>query len=121
MKKYFIIFLLLFLLSGCDKKEQKIQEENDNKYEQMQEKLIEYGKLVYENDQWLNQDVDTITSVMTLKDLYERNHYDISMFVNPVTGEQCDLEKTKIVFILSGKKSDGTQNYKFEPYVDCGE
>lgn len=66
-----IIICSCLLLLGC-------QDNNNNgltdkeiklKYEEMKDKLIEYGKLVYENEQWLNKNSKVVRTYMTLRDL----------------------------------------------------
>jgi hypothetical protein len=117
MKKILICLIAIFLIAGCGQKEDA--KNYDQEYQTMKEKLIEYGKLVYENYQWLNDETKNGTYPMTVKELGERNGYDISMFVNPETKKKCNLDKTRIEFIFNGKKADGTYDYKFNPVLDC--
>lgn len=110
------------LLCGCGNKDIENLSKTDIelKYNEMKDKLIEYGKLVYENEQWLNDDAVEVDTMMQLKDLYERNGYDISMFKNPTTGKQCDLEKTMIEFIITDVSDLTNIKYEFNPVLVCG-
>lgn len=127
MKKIILMLLIAMMLVGCSQKcpECSSCEEQINNYKieqkekELKDKLIEYGKLVYENDNWLKSGIDAGTYLMTLNELSERNNYDISMFVNPITGAACDKEKTRIEFILK-EKADGNPKYEFNPVLDCG-
>jgi len=118
--------LVVFLLCGCGNVE-KIDSENlskneiELKYKEMENKLIEYGKLVYENEQWLNENAVEITTAMTLKDLSERNGYDITMFINPETKEKCNIDNTKIEFIINDVSDLNNIKYKFNPILVCGD
>ena len=117
-----LVFCIL-LLCGCENTDNNeiSDEEIDLKYKEMKNKLIEYGKLVYENEQWLNDEAVETTTAMKLKDLSERNGYDISMFVNPETNEQCDLENTRIEFIISDVTDLNHIKYEFNPILVCGD
>ena len=59
-----------------------------------------------------------MTYHMSLKEMQDINKYDISMFINPETGKQCDLEKTKIEFVVKSSTSTKTE-YSFNPVVVC--
>lgn len=124
MKKIGIMLIMLLLVCGCGKKNDKGVEEPktidfESKREELNNKLLEYGKLVYENDTWIYGDIEKGVYFMTLKEMSERNKYDISMFVNPETNEACDVETTKIEFYIDGK--DGNKNtYHYNPVLDCG-
>lgn len=129
MKKIFIISICLIALAGCNKKEKKEEVKVDetkeeekiiaSKKSELEEKLLEYGKLVYENDTWLNGGIEPFTYFMTLKEMNERNKYDINMFVNPVTGESCNLDNTRVEFIVKEKTTDKTI-YEWNTVLDCG-
>ncbi len=105
----------IILITGCLKKENKY----DKEYNAMKEKLIEYGKLVYENYQWLNEETEEGTYFMLLSWLQENNKYDVSMFVNPKTKKPCDFEQTKIEFIYNGINENGEYEYSFNPVIKC--
>lgn len=127
MKKI-ILALLLIVLTGCsnDCPECEVCEPCNNdeeilsaKAEELKNKLLEYGKLIYENDNWLNGNIEAGTYFMTLSEMSERNGYDISMFVNPITNETCDLENTRIEFIVESSTDTETQ-YSYNTVLDCG-
>lgn len=134
MKKGLLISLVcILLITGCNEKtnnsgdkdknitpvvKKLTQEEINLKYDEMKSKLIEYGKLIYENDTWTKGNVQVMTYHMSLKEMQDINKYDISMFINPETGKQCDLEKTKIEFVVKSSTSTKTE-YSFNPVVVC--
>lgn len=123
MKKIGILLITLLLVCGCGKKNDKGVEEPktidfEAKREELNNKLLEYGKLVYENDTWIYGDIEKGVYFMTLKEMSERNKYDISMFVNPETNKACDVEMTKIEFYIDGR--EGNKNtYHYNPVLDC--
>ena len=134
MKKGLLISLVcILLITGCNEKtnnngdkdknktpvvKKLTQEEINLKYDEMKSKLIEYGKLIYENDTWTKGNVQVMTYHMSLKEMQDINKYDISMFINPETGKQCDLEETKIEFVVKSSTSTKTE-YSFNPVVVC--
>ena len=122
MKKIGILLITLLLVCGCGKKNDKGVEEPktidfEAKREELNNKLLEYGKLVYENDTWIYGDIEKGVYFMTLKEMSERNKYDISMFVNPETNKACDVEMTKIEFYIDGR--EGNKNtYHYNSVLD---
>ena len=78
MRKIFLACLCCLVLVGCQKNQifdykELTDEEINIKYQEMKDKLIEYGKLIYENEQWLNDNSKIVTTYMTLKDLSKKN------------------------------------------------
>ncbi len=120
MKKALIVLVFILMLCGCqDKKEENNNNDVDVKYEEMKDKLIEYGKLIYENDQWLKGGIEPGTYYMNLRDMSERNNYDISMFINPLSNEKCDVDETRIEFIVKDTTTDEKTDYEFNPVLVC--
>ena len=93
MKKGLLISLVcILLITGCNEKtnnngdkdknktpvvKKLTQEEINLKYDEMKSKLIEYGKLIYENDTWTKGNVQVMTYHMSLKEMKDINKYDI--------------------------------------------
>lgn len=121
MKKISLIILMIVLFAGCSstKEDTKPKEELGYNKDVLEAKLLEYGKMVYDNDTWLKGGIEPLTYYMTLKEMSERNNYDISMFVNTKTKKPCDPENTKIEFIVSTQTKEGETNYKYNPVLDC--
>lgn len=120
MKKISVLLLMFLLLCGCNNKKEKTDPiDLDAVKKELNNKLIEYGKLIYENDTWIYGDNEPGVYLMNLKEMSERNGYDISMFVNPETKETCNIEKTRIEFYIKGKTGD-KNDYYFVPVLDCG-
>lgn len=91
------------------------------KYQEMNEKLIEYGKLIYENSEYLNENSEEVLFSTSLRELSLDKGYDISLFVNPLTLEQCDLDKTSIRFLIKDVSDLDNIVYEFIPLLICGE
>ena len=69
--------------------------------------------MIYNNKYWINDNTKAGTYSMTLKEMYEVNDYDISMFLD----NKCKLNTTKIEFIVS--QVSPKFEYKFNPVLDC--
>lgn len=130
MKKIKIISIILIIIGfiglgawliykrTINKKEEHNLMLIENKKEELEEKLLEYGKLVYENDGWLNSELKEGTYYMTLKELNEKNGYDISMFTNPITNVECNKNKTRIEFVFEGLENEEFK-YHYNTYLEC--
>ncbi len=126
-----MLYLCLILLIGCslvlgyslkkcdcgnlEKTDEEIKKEN---YDKLGSKLFEYLNDMYNNDIWMNGGLEPETYKITLKE-FESKGYDISMFINPITGNQCDLENTYGAFIVIGTKDDGKTDYTFNMGLSC--
>lgn len=125
-KKMLLCLCMMCLLTGCLKKDEKVEETPidesvkliSEKKEELTNKLLEYGKMIYDNDYWLNGNIEPMVYYMTLSEMEERNKYDISMFYNPVTNKKCDKENTRIEFIVKEKTENKTK-YEYNPVLDC--
>lgn len=128
MKKIAILFMC-FLLVGCSAKEKECNCENiepkktdldviNEKNQELSEILINYLKEIYDNDEWMNGGKESQVHKITLKE-FEAKGKDISMFVNPLTKKQCDLENTYGSFVIYGTKPDGKTDYNFLAYIAC--
>lgn len=120
-----IILIIVIVLFGYKlKKDFSINLSDNyinNQYTLMHNKMIEYGSLIYENEQYLNEDTNIMISSMTLNEISIDYGYDISMFVNPETEELCDLEKSRIEFIVSDVFDKENIIYEFNPILICGD
>lgn len=126
MKKIFIVLCLAILLAGCTNDCEKCEVKECEKCEtkecdekltfnktDLEETLVNYGNLIYNNKYWINDNTKAGTYSMTLKEMYEVNDYDISMFLD----NKCKLNTTKIEFIVS--QVSPKFEYKFIPVLDC--
>ena len=126
MKKIFIVLCLTILLAGCTNDCEKCEVKECEKCEtkecdekltfnktDLEETLVNYGNLIYNNKYWINDNTKAGTYSMTLKEMYEVNDYDISMFLD----NKCKLNTTKIEFIVS--QVSPKFEYKFNPVLDC--
>ncbi len=126
MKKLFAITLIcLLVLSGCKKEENK--EQTDTKKEEktyltrteMNIKLTEYGKEIYNNKKYNIVEKKDGIYFLSLNTLKDKLGYDVSMILSPNTHKECDMEKSGI-----GIDEDNLKNYKYneEPlliYLYC--
>lgn len=126
MKKIFIVLCLAILLAGCTNDCEKCKVKQCEKCEtkecdekltfnktDLEETLVNYGNLIYNNKYWINDNTKVGTYSMTLKEMYEVNDYDISMFLD----NKCKLNTTKIEFIVS--QVSPKFEYKFNTVLDC--
>ncbi len=113
MKKIFILLVLIFSLFGCGK---KLTEEQEKKLNNM---LMQEAKEIFEVDEWINGGIKEGTYTVTLRDIKEKMNKDISKYVNPNTDEMCDLDKTKIDFIVSKQKKENLTDYNIEITIAC--
>ena len=133
--KRVIFWMLIFLMIGCsgligyvlkkcncDADDSNLLDEDvsllEKKYTELNSKLFDYLEDIYNDDEWMNGNVESGVYIVNLSDLKNKG-YDISMFVNPITNKQCDLEKTYGRFIVLGIKEDGKTDYVFNTNVDC--
>ena len=107
MKKIVIIICSLLLLVGCNKKEienpntpneteEHVIDPNYLTKEKISMQLYNYGIEVYENKLYESFDKVDGKYYVSIKDLKEKYNYDTSMFVNDVSKNECDQEKTGI-------------------------
>lgn len=137
-KIYIVLIVILLLIAGgvvgyVLGSEQSISNNNDInnsqlskddvilRYQKMYEKLIEYGKLIYENNEYLNEQSKEVLFFTSLRELSLNKGYDISLFVDPLTLEQCDLDKTGIRFLIKDVSDIDNIIYEFMPLLVCGD
>ena len=128
-KRLLLLFVVLFGMTACKKECPKCEcdkcpEYNfpvevvyEEKEKELKQILLDYGKKVYENDRWLNGNIEPSIYYMNLLDL-ETQKYDTSMFVNPVTGTRCDEQETKVEFVVR-EKTDKKTKYEFRVRLKC--
>ena len=119
MKKALTILICIFLLVGCGKDKEKQKQGETEHTINLENKLIEYGKIIYEKDYWLKGGIEPGNYYTTLSRMNETYGLDISMFTNEKTKSPCDTEKTRIEFIVTSKKDDKKTVYKFKPVLSC--
>ena len=113
-KKVVSIFLImLFILSGCTNKVV------EDKMETLKKDLNEKAKEIFGTDEWTKGGVKEGTYTVTLRDIKEKMNKDVSEYKNPDTNKECDLDKTKIDFIVSTQKEEGKTNYKIKITLVC--
>jgi hypothetical protein len=117
MKKILILFTTILLVCCCNSNK-KIEKE---KIEELNSKLMQYAKEIFETEAWTKGGIKEGTYTVTLKDLKEKILVDVSDFKNPITNKLCDMNKTKIDFIVSRQLEPEKTNYKIETTVDCGQ
>lgn len=109
MKRVLTVFLILFLLVGCNNKESKPEDKKEQiKYLtkiEMNEKLFGYATEIYNNKTYTKVEKTNGEYFISLKNLKEKYNYDISMFLNPTTHEKCDQEKTGVSFDIDNVRN----------------
>lgn len=133
MKKLLLVCLFLTILTGCQNKDENVLDFNESlnnnedyenidinaRYNLMNEQLISYGKLIFENDEWLNINAKPVTMFVSLTELSEKFNYDVSMFFDPETGVSCNFDNSGIEFIISEVIAAEDIDYKFNPILKC--
>lgn len=112
MKKIIILITSLFLITGCNKECEVCYSDIKYTKEELENQLIVYGKYMYESDYWINK-ASKGTYYMTIKEMYEVNKYDITMFMD----YNCKLDTTKIEFIV--KSEYPNFDYEYNAVLDC--
>ncbi len=109
MKKGLTVFLILFLLVGCNKETTKTNEKpEETKYltkMEMNEKLFGYATEIYNAKTYTKVEKTDGEYFISLKNLKEKYNYDISMFLNPTTYDKCDQEKTGVSFDIDNVRN----------------
>lgn len=114
MKKLVSIFLIMiFILSGCT---DKVKED---KMELLKKDLNDKAKEIFGTKEWTKGGIKEGVYTVTLRDIKEKMNKDISAYINPDTKKACDLDKTKIDFIVSKQKEEGKTNYKIKLTLIC--
>lgn len=113
MKKILLIVLIVFLVVGCDSSE-KLNNE-------LEKKLMNQAKEIFETDAWTKGGINVGTYTLTLRDLKEDMKLDISEYKNSNTDEACDIDKSKIDFIVSEQTEPDKTNYELKVTIVCGE
>ena len=73
---------------------------------------------IYYNDEYMNGGLEPYVYELSLRELSKRG-YDISMFINNKTNEQCNLDNSYGIFEIYGTTSDGKTDYVFGGNLDC--
>ena len=117
MKKVIILFVALILLTGCKECKkctpcEKCETETKVTHEELKDILISYGYYVYQDGIFAKDSGNIKTYEINIKDLYERNKYDIIPFIR----NNCKLETTKIEFTISSLEP---LVFEYNPILDC--
>ena len=123
MKKVLLILITILLLTGCSSKNETTEEiittkpvvDKKEKLTEAENILLNYGKLIYETEEWQNINLGIKTYETTLKEMNEVNGFDISAFNNYI---KCDVDTTKIQYIVEGKE-EGKLITRLNPVLDC--
>lgn len=123
MKKVLLILITILLLTGCSSKNETTEEiittkpvvDKKEKLTEAENILLNYGKLIYETEEWQNVNLEIKTYETTLKEMNEVNGFDISAFNNYI---KCDVDTTKIQYIVEGKE-EGKLITRLNPVLDC--
>lgn len=123
MKKVLLILITILLLTGCSSKNETTEEiittkpvvDKKEKLTEAKNILLNYGKLIYETEEWQNVNLEIKTYETTLKEMNEVNGFDISAFNNYI---KCDVDTTKIQYIVEGKE-EGKLITRLNPVLDC--
>ena len=123
MKKVLLILITILLLTGCSSKNETTEEiittkpvvDKKEKLTEAENILLNYGKLIYETEEWQNINLEIKTYETTLKKMNEVNGFDISAFNNYI---KCDVDTTKIQYIVEGKE-EGKLITRLNPVLDC--
>ena len=123
MKKVLLILITILLLTGCSSKNETTEEiittkpvvDKKEKLTEAENILLNYGKLIYETEEWQNIYLEIKTYETTLKEMNEVNGFDISAFNNYI---KCDVDTTKIQYIVEGKE-EGKLITRLNPVLDC--
>lgn len=126
MKKLLVLFVCLFLLVGC-KNDQTGKEPGNGgsggntttAKQLLEQKLIDYGKKIYESDTWTKGGIEPLTYYTTLEEMKTVFGFDISMFVNETTQKPCDADKTRIEFVVTSEKKAAQTTYTLKPVLYC--
>ena len=85
MKKVLLILITILLLTGCSSKNETTEEiittkpvvDKKEKLTEAENILLNYGKLIYETEEWQNVNLEIKTYETTLKEMNEVNGFDI--------------------------------------------
>lgn len=122
MKKILIIICSIFLLIGCKKQDVENPEKPnesgehviDPNYltkEKISKQLYSYAIEIYKNKTYESFDKVDGKYYVSIKDLKEKYNYDTSMFVNDVSKNECDQEKTGIYIDI-----DNVEQVEYKEY-----
>ena len=107
MKKIIILGVsILFLTAGCVSAKQA---------KSLKATLKNYGEAIYGSNGWENGGIKTGTYTTTLRQLGEDYGYDISEFKK----EKCNLDKTKIEYVVKTQKKALKTNGEIKVILDC--
>ncbi len=127
MKKILIIACILILM-GCNNKVTENEEKpkdvheidkNHLTKEKISKQLYDYGIDIYKNKTYEKFDKVEGKYYVSIKDLKEKYSYDTSMFVNDVSKNECDQEKTGIYIDLDNVEKVEYKDYPIMISIYC--
>jgi len=122
MRKIFLMFVLVLLVTACGIKTDK--DEKENKYASIEVKMMGYYDEYYNNlkaSSSITEEIKDNDLRITLKNLQVAK-YDLTSFKNVDTGEACDLEKSfAIVDQTPDKEKNPDDEYVITIYYECGD
>lgn len=130
MKKVLIIICSIFLLIGCKKQEVDNPEKpNENEEhvidpnyltkEKISKQLYSYAVEIYKNETYESFDKVDGKYYVSIKELKEEYNYDTSMFVNDVSKNECDQDKTGIYIDIDNVEQVEYKEYPIMISIYC--
>ncbi len=123
MKKILLILITVLLITSCSTKKETTEEiittkrvvNKEEKLTEAENILLNYGKLIYETEEWQNINLEIKTYETSLREMNEVNGFDISAFNDYI---KCDIDTTKIQYIVEGKEEEKLIT-RLNPVLDC--
>lgn len=111
MKKVlFIAFFMMLLVTGCAI--------TKNKTKTLEKQFEDEVLAIYNHSEnWLMEDENERTAILTLEDLEKIYKKDISMYINKETGKPCDGRNSLV--ILKIERIDGKVKTNTEVVLKC--
>lgn len=113
-----IIIGLLFTFLK-QKNSPKTEPSEKEKISLMHNELLEYGKIIFENDHWLGGDKQPGVYYYPLEDIEKNEFYHFSSFNDPITNQPCDKRLTRVELILKDKEKIENQSYEIRAVLYC--
>ena len=112
MKKIILLITIVLLTFGCGKNDNVKEERNE-----VVKTLESYAEEIFNTEAWMSGGIKEGTYSVNVKDMKEKMGYDVTMFENA----ECDLENTKVEFVVTKQTHNEKTNYSFNYIYDCKE